>query len=171
VGSKSEARKVRKTAKKARDAEKAKALVTRVPTEEPKAFLSAEGQEAHPIFCFRFAEHRGAAPASFDPTPDQAEEIFDFLCEMGRLSWGEIETQTTGTKNRHRKHHEQPIDSLTSPEAKGAIAQEALDETFGDSIFRFRLQGEQRLWGFRNDSTFHVMWWDPNHDIYATEPA
>jgi hypothetical protein len=171
VGSKREARRARKAAKKARDAEKAKALVTRVPIEEPKAFLSAEGQEAHPIFCFRLAEHRADAPACFDPTPDQAEEVFDFLCEMARLSWGQIENQTTGSKNRHKKHHDQPIDSLTSQQAKDAIARDALDETFGDSIFRFRLQGERRLWGFRNDSTFHVMWWDPNHDIYEAEPG
>ncbi|MCW2987244.1 MAG: hypothetical protein JWM24_182 [Solirubrobacterales bacterium] len=169
--SKKEARQARKAAKKARDAEKAKALVTRVPTERPKAFLSEEGQDAHPTFCFRFAEHRAGSPACFDPTPAEAEAVFDFLCEMGRLSWGEIEGHTTGTKNRHKKHHEQPIESLTSEEAKNAIAKEALDETFGDSVFRFRLQGEQRLWGFRNESTFHVLWWDPNHEIYESEPS
>jgi hypothetical protein len=141
-----------------------------VPTEQPKAFLSAEGQGAHPIFCFRFAEHRAEAPACFDPTPAEAEAVFDFLCEMGRLSWGEIEAQMTGGYNRHKKHHDQPVDSLTSQEAKEAIARETLDETFGDSIFRFRLQGEQRLWGFRNESTFHVLWWDPDHKIYESEP-
>jgi hypothetical protein len=170
VASKKEARRAAKAAKKAKKAEKAKALVTRVPTERPKAFLSEEGQAAHPIFCFRLAEHRADAPACFDPAPEHAEKIFDFLCEMGRLSWGEIASHTTGTKDRHKKHHDQLIESLTSQEAKDAISKDALDETFGDSIFRFRLRGEQRLWGFRNDNTFHVMWWDPDHRIYESEP-
>jgi len=162
---------VAKARKRAKKAEKAKALVARVPAEQPKAFLSAEGQAAHPIFCFRFAEHRAEAPACFNPTPDEAEAVFDFLCEMGRLSWAEIEAQGTGGNNRHKKHHDQSIDSLTSQEARDAIAGAALDETFGDSMFRFRLQGEQRLWGFRNESTFHVLWWDPHHQIYEAEPG
>jgi hypothetical protein len=169
VASKREARAAAKAARKARKKEKAKALVaTSLPTEKPKAFLTAEGQSAHPIFCFRFAEHRSEAPACFKPTPEQATEIFEFLCEMGRLSWGEIENQTTGGRSRHKKHHEQPIESLTSDKAKEAIGRRSLDETFGDSIFRFRMEGEKRLWGFRNDSTFHVVFWDPDHRLYET---
>lgn len=169
MAGKREARAAAKAARKARKKEKAKALVaTSLPVEKPKAFLTAEGQGAHPIFCFRFAEHRGRAPACFKPTPEQAMEIFKFLCEMGRLSWGEIEGQTTGGRSRHKKHHEQPIESLTSEEAKEAIRRQSLDETFGDSIFRFRMKGKKRLWGFRNDSTFHVVFWDPDHLLYET---
>jgi hypothetical protein len=170
VAAKKGARAARKAAKKARQAEKAKALAgTTLPDEQPKAFLTAEGSGAHPIFCFRFAEHRAEPPAAFKPTEDEAVEIFDFLCEMGRRSWGEIESDQTGSKDRHRKHHDQPIDSLTCAEAKDQIAKQQLDETFGDSIFRFRLEGEKRLWGFRNGRTFHVVFWDPEHALYETE--
>ena len=169
MGSKKEARRAAKATKRVRRAEKAKALAASLPSEEPKAFLSAEGQAAHPIFCFRFAEHRAESPACFKPTPDQATEIFNFLCEMGRRSWAEIESDLTGTRNRHRKHHDQPIESLTCAEAKNTISEQALDDTFGDSIFRFRVKGDKRLWGFRNDNTFHVIFWDPDHVLYETD--
>jgi hypothetical protein len=169
VASRKEARRAAKERKKARKAEKAKALVDSLPKEQPKAFLSRDGQAAHPIFCFRFAQHRADPPACFKPTPEQAVEIFDFICEMGRRSWGEIESDTTGSQDRHRKHHDQLIESLTCLKAKDAISRHGLDEMFGDSIFRFRLEGERRLWGFRYDNTFHVVFWDPDHELYKVK--
>jgi hypothetical protein len=38
-------------------------------------------------------------------------------------------------------------------------------------MFRFRLGGKARLWGFRSERIFHVVWWDPDHRVYPTEPA
>jgi hypothetical protein len=85
---------------------------------------------------------------------------------MAQLTWGEIENQTWGNRNnRHRKHHDQPVETLEEP-AQADIALRKLDTTFGGDIFRFRLAGEARLWGFRRDHVFHVVWWDPNHKVY-----
>ncbi|MEU9857248.1 hypothetical protein [Streptomyces sp. NPDC047974] len=33
-------------------------------------------------------------------------------------------------------------------------------------IHRLRLQGKQRLYGFLNGNVFHVVWWDPEHEVY-----
>jgi hypothetical protein len=44
-------------------------------------------------------------------------------------------------------------------------------EKFSDTIFRFRLGSTKRLWGFRVVNHFEVIWYDPNHEIYPTEPA
>lgn len=38
----------------------------------------------------------------------------------------------------------------------------------GDSLARFRLGGTQRLYGFLIDHEFHVLWWDPNHEIWPS---
>jgi hypothetical protein len=44
-----------------------------------------------------------------------------------------------------------------------------LDKTFGDdAIFRFRLGGKKRLWGFRRQRIFYVVWWDWNHQVFET---
>ena len=34
-----------------------------------------------------------------------------------------------------------------------------------DSIARFRLSGTKRLYGFLVDNEFHLLWWDPNHEV------
>ncbi|MER7822842.1 hypothetical protein ABTX85_09795 [Streptomyces sp. NPDC096097] len=36
-------------------------------------------------------------------------------------------------------------------------------------IHRLRLQGAQRLYGFLDGNVFHVVWWDPEHDVYPSK--
>ena len=55
-----------------------------------------------------------------------------------------------------------------------AYSREALRrlETLGlsdmTSIARLQLTGQQRLYGFLVDAVFHVVWWDPNHEIWPS---
>jgi hypothetical protein len=35
-------------------------------------------------------------------------------------------------------------------------------------ISRLRIQGRPRLYGFRRDPHFHVLWWDPEHEIWPS---
>lgn len=121
------------------------------------------------MFCFRYADRSTNHGWCFTPTSDHAQPLLSFLCEMGRLTWAEIERHRTGVVKRHRKHHDQLITSIDS-DAQQDLARLKLDEIFGDSIFRFRLTGTQRLWGFRADRTFHVIWWDPEHHVCPSEP-
>lgn len=119
-----------------------------------------------PHFGFKWADRTTDEAWAFKPSPEDARELMRFLCQMGRLTWREIEQQQAGG---HKKHHDQLIESLGS-DAQRNIARNKLDEIFGDSIFRFRLSGQKRLWGFRDSRTFHAVWWDPNHKVYETEP-
>ena len=36
-------------------------------------------------------------------------------------------------------------------------------------LFARALSGTKRLWGFRKDGVFYVLWWDPDHTVYPTE--
>lgn len=38
-----------------------------------------------------------------------------------------------------------------------------------DSIARIRLTGEKRLYGFLEGNEFHVVWWDPKHNIWPSQ--
>lgn len=88
---------------------------------------------------------------------------------MAALEWREIEAQQTGGHRRHRRHHDQPVTNICT-EAQKDWMKARLGDTFGDrDLFRFRLSGEQRLWGYRVGATFHVVWWDPDHLVYPTE--
>lgn len=122
-----------------------------------------------PLFCLRHTHSGGTNAWGFAPSPADGVEILGFLAAMSRLSWSEIAAQTTGGKmSRHRKHHDQPIDTLVR-KAQSDLRDANLDETFGDTIFRFRLAGVKRLWGYRQGRTFHVVWWDPEHQVYPTD--
>lgn len=95
----------------------------------------------------------------------QARELLGFLCEMQQLTWGEILSQTTGGRDRHKKHHSQDASSLTGA-ARKRLAE--LEDRFEDELaelFRFRLGGETRLWGVRQGDTFHLIWFDPYHAV------
>ncbi|MCK6203917.1 hypothetical protein KZX50_00450 [Bacillus infantis] len=34
-----------------------------------------------------------------------------------------------------------------------------------EEIFELRVSQEHRLWGFQNNGTFHVIWFDPTHSV------
>jgi len=53
-----------------------------------------------------------------------------------------------------------------------ALALDRLDAIgMGDltKISRFRIDGRGRLYGIRCENVFHVIWWDPNHEVWPSE--
>jgi len=98
-------------------------------------------------------------------TQEDAHSLLHFLCDMAALSWDQVRAQNAG---RHRRHHPQPITSLCSA-ARRRLRELDLED-LDSEIFRFRLSGLERLWGFAaDDGTFYALWWDPNHRVYPTE--
>ena len=93
-----------------------------------------------------------------------SETIEPKLREWERLKWREIDTFSSGSG--HKMHHNMGADVIC-PEA-----QERLDslQKYGDDIFRFRLGNRRRLWGFRIVAKFEILWFDPHHEIYPTDP-
>jgi hypothetical protein len=39
-----------------------------------------------------------------------------------------------------------------------------------EDIYRFRLGNKRRLWGFRRVNLFEILWYDPDHNVYPTDP-
>ena len=87
--------------------------------------------------------------------------------EFERLTWAEIDRQVYGKKNRHKLHHLQEVSRL-APDAQKRWLKLKLEEF--DTAFRFRIGGTRRVWGFILGAHFHIVWWDPEHDIYPVEP-
>lgn len=90
------------------------------------------------------------------------------LNELSKLPWSEIYAQRTGGKERHKKHHDMSVE-LICDEAFKRWLDIGLEEY--DTAFRFRFSNKQRLWGYRVFKVFNIVWWDPNHMIYPTEPV
>jgi hypothetical protein len=128
-------------------------------------------QHENPHFCFKFADRGTQNAWKFKPSENHAPPLVDFICEMAKLTWAKIEEQRVGTKGGyHRRNHSQAITKLTAAAQKDLMKRK-LPDKFDDTMFRFRLSGEQRLWGFRNGHVFHVVWWDPDHKVYPTEKS
>jgi hypothetical protein len=133
---------------------------------QPKVASSpASTSGLKPLFSFAHVDRASKHKWAFKPDGDHATTLLAFICEMSQLTWGGIEQQRAGG---HKKHHTQDIATM-APDAQKDLRRTKLDETFGgDEMFRFRLAGEQRLWGFRNGRIFHVVWWDWDHKVYPT---
>lgn len=86
------------------------------------------------------------------------------LKQFEQLLWKEIESFTTDSG--HRMHHSMAIEIICT-EAQDRLLE--LDKVDGD-IHRFRLGNLRRLWGFRIVNVFEILWYDPKHNIYPTDP-
>lgn len=90
--------------------------------------------------------------------------IYPKLQDFEKLLWREIESLTTGTG--HRMHHAMDVDTICK-ESQDRLVEILKDE---DEIYRFRLGNRRRLWGFRIVNVFEILWYDPEHRIYPTDP-
>lgn len=133
----------------------------------PKARRPAPAdRQKKPHFCFEHADRSSTNTWAFTPNAADSAEILTFVCEMACLSWGEIEAMQVGPSGKRKpKHHYQGIDTVDAA-AQEDLVRRKLADTFGDApLFRFRLSGKKRLWGFRTERIFHVVWWDWNHKV------
>ena len=88
------------------------------------------------------------------------------LEEWAKLTWGEIDQLVTGSsRKRHKMHHSMETRILVEDAQQRLVETDNIEEF----IFRFRLGNLPRLWGFRRAGEFHLLWYDPNHEIYPTE--
>lgn len=95
----------------------------------------------------------------WDLKAQELKKLFIFLEYVVTQTWQEIESEGAGG---HRRNHAHPVTDLSKQ------VQKRLRE-IGDGeeqIFRFRLDGSTRLWGFRSGNLFRVLWYDPEHQVY-----
>lgn len=65
---------------------------------------------------------------------------------------------------------------LVEYELPSGLCKEALDRLAAmrrdemTSIWRLDFKGKQRLYGFLEGNVFHVVWWDPEHEVYPWSP-
>ncbi|WP_422772083.1 hypothetical protein ACN28C_02990 [Plantactinospora sp. WMMC1484] len=145
------------------------ALAKATGERQPKTIVRPQGNDRKLIFSFQYVD-RGYDGLWSWPRSDSGDayEILTFLCEASQCTWGELMAQMTGqSHNRKKKHHAYPIKNVCAA-AQARIVELRLDEVF-EELFRFRISGERRLWGFRAEDVFHVLWWDAHHQVYPTD--
>lgn len=149
----------------------AKARAPTSSSNAPKARLPEPAdRQKRPHFCFEHIDTSTKESWVFTPNGEASAEILSFICEMACLSWADIEAQQVGPSHKRKpRHHYQEVDSIDAAAQKD-LSRRKLAQTFGDApLFRFRLTGKKRLWGFRTDRVFHALWWDWNHEVCPQE--
>lgn len=92
-----------------------------------------------------------------------AEHVAPKAEEWTRLTWSEI--HQLSSESGHRMHHFHDTADIID-EAQVRLHE---IERYEDRVFRFRCGGTKRVWGLRYGAEFHVVWYDPEHEIYPVD--
>jgi hypothetical protein len=82
-------------------------------------------------------------------------EIRTKLSSFETMTWAEIFVAAK------KQNHAVDVAKLC-PMAVKELKREAPDI---DHLHSLRLSGRQRVWGILSEGVFHVLWWDPNHQV------
>lgn len=90
---------------------------------------------------------------------DSFEEVAHCLKKYSTRTWGRIR------QDPDRDH------SISVNAIESSARRRARELKLGDDIrlWSFHFTGKWRLWGIRDRAIFHVLWWDPDHQIYPVD--
>jgi hypothetical protein len=113
----------------------------------------------------REMDHEYSGLWDWELKSNEAYKVLGYLEELSQKTWGEVEQERTGKKDRHRKHHSMLVSELCK-EARDRLKERFQNEELPEELYRFRLAGKVRLWGIRSQTTFKLIWFDRNHKVY-----
>jgi hypothetical protein len=60
------------------------------------------------------------------------------------------------------RNHSIPVEQFDCPKARNWMTRHLPDQ---DELWTLRLSGAERIWGILREGVFHLLFWDPNHQI------
>lgn len=113
------------------------------------------------IWRFDMIDRNGSFAFDLNRDDFNHKEVMEKMLEYSTMTWADIRKQTHDRGKS--KHHFLDAENL-SPETKERINKMKLEQ-YSDMIFSFALQNKLRIVGIREREHFHVLWYDPNHEI------
>lgn len=92
--------------------------------------------------------------------PEEFVGLLDKLKSFESMTIGEI----FAPGQEHGKRY--PVNDLPAAAWKRLLELERDDET---ELVRLRCGGQPRLYGFLREHVFHVLWWDPLHEVWPSK--
>lgn len=83
------------------------------------------------------------------------------MINYSNMTWADIKNQTHD--DGKSKHHIIEYQKL-SKDAQDRIKAKKLEQD-SDAIFSFALQNRLRIVGIKRGKEFHVLWYDPKHEV------
>ena len=84
------------------------------------------------------------------------QKIIPKLQNFGTMTWEEV---------KKTKSHFIDLDKC-SKEARDRLGEMELEI---EQLFSLRLDGKERIFGWEHKSIFHVLWWDPKHQVCPSQ--
>ena len=103
---------------------------------------------------------------AFDINRDDFDyhEVLEKMISYANMTWGGLRRQTHD--DGKSKHHFLDADKLSKNAKERLVAMHLEEEA--DQIYSIALQNKLRIVGLRDKDRFHVLWYDPEHDIYPS---
>lgn len=118
------------------------------------------GANSHERVCWRFTHVDHDSRWGFDRIESAV------LCEILR-KMADCESMTVNElRGTRRFFKEYDLPGGLCKEAWDRLT--AMDRDDMTKIQRLEFTGTQRLYGFLEDNIFHVVWWDPSHEVYPS---
>ena len=87
-------------------------------------------------------------------------EVVAFLAEMDKLTWAEAQQ---GWRPKAKRVEAAGICS----EAQECLRRLGLEVEY---LHEWHVSGARRIWGVREGHVCNVLWWDPEHTVWPSEP-
>jgi hypothetical protein len=94
------------------------------------------------------------------------KHIHPKLSTLENMTWADLEGQSYSSGGRRKSSNHWVLIKDLAKEARRRIDELNYDDH--ETIFSIRLSGTQRLYGFRENNYFRILWYDPNHKIFPS---
>lgn len=88
------------------------------------------------------------------------DKILNKMSGLDTMTWGEL-------LKKKKKYHYIPINRICLDAQKRL---QELNQNDIDQLFVMHFENKSCLWGIRDGRALKVIWWDPDHQVYPTEP-
>lgn len=144
-------------------AKKPKAGASSRVAKTPAIAAGIEVADLRPVWRTRWLDRDG--PWGWDKiSQPELEAVASFLRAMEALTWKQVWAQQAGGERRRGAKHKYIPMADCVDEAQRRLRNLRLAEYDGN-WFRFRLQGQWRLWGIEQEGVFNLVWWDAHHQV------
>jgi len=139
----------------------------KIPKTENKAKVLIRKPEKNGKIIWRFHRVDKGGRFAFDIEKLDHKLILDKLLAYSTMTWQEVE-KATHDKGKSKNHVVNDAQENISKEAWQRLEAMHLEDE-ADSLFSFALNNLVRIWGLKLGDEFHVLWYDPRHEVFPTK--
>lgn len=131
-----------------------------------KIFIPKTSKDDKVVWRFHRVDKAGDFAFDINRLDFNHKLVFDKLLSYSTMTWQEIE-RATHDKGKSKNHVIRNAQEDISKKAWQRLEAMHL-ENEADSLFSFALVNLVRVWGLKLGNEFHVLWYDPKHEVFPT---